>query len=171
MLSITIHFRAERFSSAKHSVSRFLNLAAFAFFAASFAMHAESAEISNGPLLDGLKGKVVLLDFWASWCDPCRRSFPWMSEMQRRYAGSDLLVVAVNLDQDRKAADQFLAAVPAGFRVEFDPAGTLATQFGVTAMPMSFLIDRKGSVRERHTGFREAVKAQREQSILKLLKE
>jgi|tagenome__1003787_1003787.scaffolds.fasta_scaffold19910136_2 cytochrome c biogenesis protein CcmG/thiol:disulfide interchange protein DsbE len=171
MLSILIHFRAERFSSAKYSVSRFLNLAAFAFFATSFAMHAASAEISNGPLLDGLKGKVVLLDFWASWCDPCRRSFPWMSEMQRRYAGSDLLVVAVNVDQDRKAADQFLAAVPAGFRVEFDPAGTLATQFGVTAMPMSFLIDRKGSVRERHTGFREAVKAQREQSILKLLKE
>jgi len=91
--------------------------------------------------------------------------------MQRRYADSDLVVVAVNLDQDRKAADKFLAAVPAGFRVEFDPAGTLATQFGVTAMPMSFLIDRKGAVRERHSGFRESVKTQREQSIVKLLKE
>jgi len=91
--------------------------------------------------------------------------------MQRRYAGSDLLVVAVNLDQDRKLAEKFLAAVPAGFRVEFDRGGALATQFGVTAMPMSFLLDRKGIVRERHSGFREAVKAQREQSILKLLKE
>ena len=147
-----------------------MTIATFAF-AISFAIHAESAEISNGPLLDGLKGKVVLLDFWASWCDPCRRSFPWMNEMQRRYAGSDLLVVAVNLDQDRKLAEKFLAAVPAGFRVEFDPGGALATQFGVTAMPMSFLLDRKGMVRERHSGFREAVKAQREQSILKLLKE
>src|SRR4051812_25398810 len=171
MLSIPIHFRAERFSSAKRSVSRFLNLAAFAFFAASFAMHAESAEISNGPLLDGLKGKVVLLDFWASWCDPCRRSFPWMTEMQRRYGGSGLVVVAINLDHDRKLAEKFLAAVPAGFRVEFDPGATLAAQFGVTAMPMSFLIDRKGVVRERHSGFREAVRAQREQSIVKLLRE
>jgi len=171
MLSISIHFRAQLFSSGAHRVSRLLTIAAFAFFAASFTIHAESAEISNGPLLDSLKGKVVLLDFWASWCSPCRQSFPWMNEMQRRYAGSDLLVVAINLDQDRKQAEKFLAAVPAGFRVEFDPAGTLATQFGVTAMPMSFLIDRSGTVRERHSGFREALKAQREQSILKLLKE
>ena len=170
MIPLPLHPRTQRFASVFHWIGRFLTIAAFAF-TASFSIHAQSAEISNGPLLDGLKGKVVLLDFWASWCDPCRRSFPWMNEMQRRYAGADLLVVAVNLDQDRKLAEKFLAAVPAGFRVEFDPGGALATQFGVTAMPMSFLLDRKGMVRERHSGFREAVKAQREQSIRKLLKE
>jgi len=170
MIPLPIHPRAQRFAPVFHCISRFLPIAALAL-TASLAFHAKSAEVSNGPLLDGLKGKVVLLDFWASWCDPCRRSFPWMNEMQRRYAGSDLLVVAVNLDQDRKLAEKFLAAVPAGFRVEFDQGGALATQFGVTAMPMSFLLDRKGIVRERHSGFREAVKAQREQSILKLLKE
>jgi len=170
MIPIRNQPRAKRFAPVFHWISRFLTIAAFAF-TASVAIPAESEDSSNGPLLDGLKGKVVLLDFWASWCDPCRRSFPWMSEMQRRYGGSDLLVLAVNLDQDRKLAEKFLAAVPAGFRVEFDPGGVLATHFGVTAMPMSFLIDRKGIVRERHSGFREAVKAQREQSILKLLKE
>jgi cytochrome c biogenesis protein CcmG/thiol:disulfide interchange protein DsbE len=138
-------------------------------FITSFASHAEPAP--GAALLNGLKGKVVLLDFWASWCDPCRQSFPWMGEMQRRYAGSDLVVIAVNLDQDRKLADRFLAATPAGFRIEFDPGGALATEFGVTAMPMSFLIDRNGKVREHHRGFRNAVRAEREQSISKLLKE
>ena len=130
----------------------------------------EPAAAPDTPLFKGLRGKVVLLDFWASWCDPCRQSFPWMSELQRRYAASDL-VVAINLDQDRKRADKFLAAVPAGFRIEFDPNGNLATQFGVTAMPMSFLIDRSGNVRERHRGFRDGVRAEREQAIAKLLKE
>ena len=80
-------------------------------------------------------------------------------------------MIAINLDQDRKLADKFLAATPAGFRIEFDPGGALATEFGVTAMPMSFLIDRNGKVRERHRGFRNAVRAEREQSISRLLKE
>ncbi len=136
---------------------------------------AETAKSLNASqlreLLPALKGKVVLLDFWASWCEPCRQSFPWMSELQHRYAGSDLVVVAVNLDQDRKLADQFLAATPAGFRVEYDPQGTLATQFDVTAMPTSVVIDRNGQVRERHKGFREAQRAARELSLSKLLKE
>src|SRR3954462_3047559 len=143
MHSIPIHFRVRQ-SRVFHWTSRLLAIAMF-LFTTSFA-NAESADISQESLLDALKGKVVLLDFWASWCDPCRRSFPWMTEMQRRYGGSDLVGVAINLDHDRKLAEKFLAAVPAGFRVEFDPGATLATQFGVTAMPMSFLIDRKGVV-------------------------
>jgi cytochrome c biogenesis protein CcmG/thiol:disulfide interchange protein DsbE len=122
------------------------------------------------PLLRNLQGKVVLLDFWASWCGPCRQSFPWMSELQRRY-GSDLVVLAVNVDQDRALAEQFLKATPAAFRIEYDPAGALATQFDVTSMPTSFVIDRHGQVRERHRGFREAQRAEREHTIAKLLKE
>ena len=93
-----------------------------------------------------------------------------MSELQRRY-GSDLVVVAVNLDQDRALAEQFLKATPAAFRIEYDPEGKLATQFDVTSMPMSFVIDRKGQVREHHRGFREAQRAERERIISNLLKE
>jgi thiol-disulfide isomerase/thioredoxin len=134
------------------------------------SLNAASIPTTDAPLLRTLKGKVVLLDFWASWCGPCRQSFPWMSDLQRRY-GSDLVVVAVNLDQDRALAEQFLKATPAAFRIEYDPEGKLATQFDVTSMPMSFVIDRKGQVREQHKGFRAAQKAEREQAITKLLKE
>jgi thiol-disulfide isomerase/thioredoxin len=122
-------------------------------------------------LLQSMRGKVVLLDFWASWCEPCRHSFPWMSDLQRRYAGEGLVVIAINLDQDRQLAEKFLAQTPAGFRIEYDPKGGLATQLEVVAMPTSFIIDRKGQVRASHRGFRESQRAEREQSIVKVLKE
>jgi len=122
-------------------------------------------------LLSSFKGKVVLLDFWASWCEPCRQSFPWMNDLQKRYGAENFVVVAVNLDQNRKLADQFLAATPAAFRVEYDPQGALATQYDVISMPMSFVLDRSGRVRQRHIGFRDAQRATREQEIATLLKE
>lgn len=123
------------------------------------------------PLLDGLHGKVVLVDFWASWCAPCLHSFPWMNELQQKHAGDGLVIVAVNVDQDRALADAFLKKLPAEFRVEYDPAGTLAQQFGVENMPTSFLIDRAGRIRVRHAGFREKQREEREQEIESLLKE
>ena len=123
------------------------------------------------PLFAGLSGKVVLVDFWASWCGPCLRSFPWMNELQQRHAGEGLVIVAVNLDQDRALADAFLKKLPARFRVEYDPAGQVATRFGVQAMPTSFLIDRRGQVRARHAGFRDALRTEREHQIQQLLKE
>ena len=140
----------------------------------SGAAHADGAanrSQSLEGLLPALKGKVVLLDFWASWCEPCRQSFPWMGDLQKRYGENDLVVVAVNLDQDRKLAEQFLSSTPANFRVEYDPQGALAEQFDVISMPTSVLIDRLGKVRERHRGFRQAQRAEREASLSKLLKE
>lgn len=132
---------------------------------------AEATAAPAWPLLGSLKGKVVLVDFWASWCSPCLRSFPWMNELQKRHAADGLVVVAVNLDQDRALADAFLERTPAGFKVEFDQQGALAKQFGVQAMPTSFLIDRQGRIRVRHAGFRDAQRAERERQIQHLLKE
>lgn len=123
------------------------------------------------PALAALRGKVVLLDFWASWCAPCRRSFPWMNELQQRHAAAGLAVLAVNVDHDRALADAFLRDVPVSFRLEFDPAGALAQRFDVQAMPTSFLLDRHGQVRMRHAGFREAQRAEREDELKKLLEE
>jgi cytochrome c biogenesis protein CcmG, thiol:disulfide interchange protein DsbE len=119
------------------------------------------------PLLQSLEGKVVLVDFWASWCSPCLQSFPWMNELQQKHAGEGL----VNLDQDRALADAFLKKVPAKFRVEYDQPGNIARQFEVQAMPTSFLIDRRGQVRVRHRGFKDKQRAEREQQIEQLLKE
>ena len=123
------------------------------------------------PLLQSLQGKVVLVDFWASWCSPCLSSFPWMDELQRRHAQKGLVVIAVNLDQDRALAEAFLNKTAPQFRIEYDAQGTLAKQFGVQAMPTSFLIDRSGKVRITHQGFRVAQRAEREQQIRQLLEE
>lgn len=137
------------------------------------AMSAASAGAAapRWPVLQSLAGKVVLLDFWASWCAPCLHSFPWMNELAARYGKDGLVVVAVNLDQDRALADAFLDRVPAAFRVEYDQGGALAREFGVRAMPTSILIDRGGNIRVRHAGFRERERAERERQIRLLLEE
>jgi cytochrome c biogenesis protein CcmG/thiol:disulfide interchange protein DsbE len=102
---------------------------------------------------DSLRGRVVLVDFWASWCGPCRRSFPWLESMHERYGSKGLTVVAVNLDKSRDAANAFLDKYPASFTIAFDPAGKTAESFHVVAMPSSFLIGRDGSVLHASTGF------------------
>jgi thiol-disulfide isomerase/thioredoxin len=123
------------------------------------------------PLLKDLHGKVVLVDFWASWCAPCLSSFPWMDDLQKRHGQQGLVVVAVNLDQDRALAEAFLRKTAPQFRIEFDAQGALAKQFGVRAMPTSFLIDRSGKLRITHQGFRGAQRAERERQIRQLLEE
>ena len=130
-----------------------------------------AATAPHWPLLKSLNGKVVLVDFWASWCTPCLQSFPWMNELQRKHFEKGLVIVAINLDQDRALADAFLKKVPAKFRIEYDAEGTIAREFDVQAMPTSFLIDREGKVRVRHRGFREKQRAEREDQIEQLLKE
>lgn len=110
---------------------------------------------ADAPLdLTGLRGRVVYLDFWASWCGPCQQSFPWMQTMQRTYADQGLVVVAVNLDANRAEADAFLHRFQPTFDVRFDPRGELAKLYEVHGMPSSMLIDRRGATRFTHVGFR-----------------
>ena len=123
------------------------------------------ARAAPPPGLAPVEGRVVWVDFWASWCVPCRRSFPWLNSMQRKYGPDGLQIIAVNLDKDRALADQFLAEVPAEFALRFDPAGALAKQFAVQAMPSSYLIDAEGNVLASHAGFRTAETADYERAI------
>jgi cytochrome c biogenesis protein CcmG, thiol:disulfide interchange protein DsbE len=115
-----------------------------------------SGAASAGDLLDlaAFKGQVVYVDFWASWCAPCRQSFPWMDRMQSELGRDGLVVIAVNVDRKHADAERFLREHPAHFRVLFDPDGLLPEEFGVRGMPTSFLIDRNGRVQLRHEGFR-----------------
>ncbi|MEP7181119.1 MAG: TlpA disulfide reductase family protein [Betaproteobacteria bacterium] len=119
--------------------------------------------------LDQLRGQVVYVDFWASWCAPCKRSFPWMNELQQRWGGKGLAVVAINVDKKRDDADRFLRQVPTAFTVVFDPAGTAPAAYGVKAMPSSYLIDARGNVVEVEQGFRDERKAALEERIRALV--
>jgi cytochrome c biogenesis protein CcmG, thiol:disulfide interchange protein DsbE len=119
--------------------------------------------------LSDLKGKVVYVDFWASWCGPCRQSFPWMNEMQAKYGPRGLQVVAVNLDAKRSDADQFLAQLPAQFALAFDSKGESARRFGVKGMPTSVLIGADGKVTAVHQGFREDERQVLEQRLVAAL--
>ena len=104
--------------------------------------------------LDDSKGQVVVVDFWASWCVPCRRSIPWLNEMQEKYRDQGLVIIGVNEDTTEADFAQFLNDFPAHFRTIRDAEGTLARKFGVVAMPSSYILDRDGNVVVRHLGFK-----------------
>jgi cytochrome c biogenesis protein CcmG, thiol:disulfide interchange protein DsbE len=117
--------------------------------APAFRLHTASGIVAS----DSLRGKTVLLDFWASWCAPCKRSFPWMSSLHTKYASHGLAIVAVNLDKDRDLADQFLVTYPAPFTVAFDFEGKTAEAYDVRAMPTTFLISPDGHILAKHAGY------------------
>jgi thiol-disulfide isomerase/thioredoxin len=121
--------------------------------------------------LASYRGQVVYLDFWASWCAPCKHSFPWLKEMDAKHATQGLVILAVDVDRDPKAAAAFLADMKPGFRILDDPGGALATAYKLEAMPSSFLYDRKGSLRGTHLGFKTSDRDEIEKEILELLRE
>ncbi len=104
--------------------------------------------------LSDYRGQIVYLDFWASWCQPCRKSFSWMNKMQSLYGKEGFKVIAINLDESRKKADKFLQQIPANFAVAFDPRGNTAESYNVKAMPSSYIIDKNGNVVHANMGFR-----------------
>ena len=116
---------------------------------------AHASDIKNIDLLDlkQYNGKVVYLDFWASWCKPCQKSFPWMNGMVQRYPAEGFKLITINLDSDAKAMNDFLSRVPAQFDIYHDPSGTLADKFQLQGMPTSYLINKSGKVVSRHIGF------------------
>jgi cytochrome c biogenesis protein CcmG/thiol:disulfide interchange protein DsbE len=116
-----------------------------------------------------LRGKVVFVDFWASWCGPCKQSFPWMNEMQAKYGAKGLQIVGVNVDTKRADADKFLAEVPANFRVAFDAQGDTPKRYQIKGMPSSVLVGPDGNVIQVHTGFRADERKQLEDAIVAAL--
>ena len=100
-----------------------------------------------------LHNKVVYVDFWASWCAPCRQSFPWMKALQDKYHDRGFEVVAVNVDKETAAARKFLDVLKSPLRVVPDSTGTLAKMYKLEAMPTSFIYGRDGKLRTDHRGF------------------
>lgn len=112
-----------------------------------------------------LKGKIVYVDFWASWCGPCKQSFPWMNDMHAKYAARGFEIVAINVDAKAADAERFLATTPAKFTVAFDAKGETPKQFAIKGMPTSYLIDGDGKITLVHSGFRDADRAALEAAI------
>lgn len=98
-------------------------------------------------------GHLVVLEFWASWCSPCRRSFGYLDQLYRRYQQNGLLMLAISVDDDRNAAQAFVARVRPHFPTGFDGTGQMQRFFSVQSLPTTLLIDRKGDVLFRAEGF------------------
>lgn len=120
-------------------------------------------------VLEQHQGEVIYLDFWASWCGPCRQSMPWMNQMQQKYQAQGFSVVSINVDADKSLADLFLQQNTVNFEVIFDPQGDVAQQYKIIGMPSSYLIGRDGKIKLSHVGFFNHQKSQYEQDIVKLL--
>jgi len=120
--------------------------------------------------LENYRDKVVYVDFWASWCVPCKHSFPWLNQMQERYGNNGLKVIAINLDKNKAHAAKFLERVPASFDIAYDPEGSVAEAYSLKVMPSSYLIDRQGNLIHAHKGFKSSDGSRMENMIIELLK-
>ena len=139
-------------------------LAGLAFAAQASALgDGSKAPDFKAPSLDGGKslaltayrGKVVYLDFWASWCPPCLTSLPLLEELRKQFPADQFQILAVNVDQDIEKARKFLERTGVGYPSATDPKGRLPQMYGIETMPTSFLIDRTGVIRYVHHGFRK----------------
>jgi len=140
-------------------------------FAPNFKLPA-SRDAKSGAMtvrLVDLRGKVVYLDFWASWCGPCKQSFPWMNSLQTRFQDKGLQILAVNVDVHSEDARAFLTALPPQFRVAFDTQGVTPRQYAIRGMPTSLVIGGDGKVVLLHNGFRPDDEAEVEAVIERAL--
>ena len=102
--------------------------------------------------LPELKGKVVVVDLWATWCAPCKKALPMYAELHKEFAGKDVVIVAVSLDEDRRAYEAFVKKSAFPFTVVRDPKGKLADELGVQEMPTSVVVGKDGKVASVHSG-------------------
>lgn len=121
--------------------------------------------------LTDYKGKVVYLDFWASWCKPCKKSFPVLNDFHNKYQAQDFVVIAINLDENKHNALAFLKAHPVDYAVLYDQAAIVAEKYDVQAMPSSFFIDKKGVIRLAHQGYVKSDNAKIQKVIEMLVNE
>ena len=120
--------------------------------------------------LSELKGQVVMINFWATWCGPCRQEMPLLQQIHAKYEPLGFTMLGVNVEPDSVAAQNWLKGMPVSFPIVFDRKSEVSSSFGVEAMPSSVLIDREGRVRHVHRGYKpgdEAVYADLVRGLVK----
>jgi len=121
--------------------------------------------------LSELRGQVVLLNFWASWCGPCRQEMPLLEKLQQRYSALGFTVLGVNVEEDPSKAKSLLKDIPVSFPILFDTQNTVSKQYQVSAMPSTVMIDRNGNMRYLHKGYKAGDEAQYKKWVKELVKE
>jgi peroxiredoxin len=132
----------------------------------------EATTLAGQPIaMADLKGRVLLVDFWASWCDPCREEFPEFEALYQEFRDRGVEIVAVSVDRKRENAEAFLAKHPVTFAVVHDDDHAIADRFKPRAMPTAYVIDQAGVVRFVHLGFQRSYLAKYREEITRLLAE
>ena len=121
--------------------------------------------------LESLKGQVVLINFWATWCGPCRKEMPLLEQIQKKYGPLGFTMVGVNVEEDTRLMDTFLKDVPVTFPILLDPANGVSKLYNVSAMPSTVIVDRKGNVRFVHQGYQPGDEGKYQDMIRQLIRE
>ncbi|BFM17725.1 TlpA disulfide reductase family protein [Maricurvus nonylphenolicus] len=117
------------------------------------------------------RGEVVMINFWASWCGPCRQEMPELDKLHQRYQDAGFTVLGVNVETDTKAANKLLKKIPVTFPVLYDTESTASKLFDVDAMPTTLLVDRNGQLRYLHRGYKPGYEDKYRQQIKELIRE
>jgi len=167
------HSSISRFNRISANGLLILTLVISFFVFSSTSKEKETIEQTPKEQLDTLiaqhQGKVIYVDFWASWCGPCRQSFPWMNKIEGQFKSQGFTIISINLDAEHDLAEKFLNDNPANFTVVYDPKGELARLFNIQGMPSSLIISKKGEVKYAHSGFFKQKVQKYEQEIIQLL--
>ena len=121
--------------------------------------------------LSGLKGQVVMINFWASWCGPCRQEFPALDQIYSKYKPMGFQMIAINVESEKADAERFLGKTPVSFPILFDPDNKVSGNYGVNAMPTTFLVDREGRLRWQHRAYKPGDEAKYIEQIRAMLRE
>jgi peroxiredoxin len=121
--------------------------------------------------LSELRGQVVLLNFWASWCGPCRQEMPLLEKLHKRYSALGFTVLGVNVEEDPRKAKTLLKDISVSFPILFDTSNKVSKQYKVSAMPSTIMIDRDGNMRYLHKGYKPGDEAQYKKWVKQLIRE